>query len=710
MKPIENTMRKRTALFQLAAAGTIALACVAAAGAESDSIALPATQPAAGVSPTSAPIAAPAATDRAHAETSTPFSDDGSELMLFKDIPVVVAAGMREQTVHQAAASVTVVDANDIQLFNYRSLADVLRGQRSFYLYNNGLNTFAGVRGFQRPGDSNARILVLEDGRPTNELIYGQSHLDPNFVVPMEAVKRVEVIRGPGSSLYGTNAMFGVVNVVTKDGSDVNGIVTKIEGGTSETAHANVLYGEKFKNGVDVLADVGGFSTRGDRDIRYDGVNDPAHNEGHIRYGDDQSAVSGFAKIKYGDLTLQADSAVRRTDDSTATYLTSFFNPGNLEERRTNVTLRLDHQISETQDIHAMLYYGRFDFRLKSPYDTTQATEPFTYYSNADDDWVGQQVHYGWQMTKAFHLLVGGDATESIHTRQYDDDTIDGSVLNVPASYSAFGVFAEGEERLTPWLSVTVGGRFDQVQRVGSNVSPRVAAIFTPTKEDTIKLLYGSAFRSPTLSDLLYQTPPPSGVDANPHLKPEKIDTYEVAWERQFHSGWQTSLDGYLWKMEDAIDTGLLGDGSSQQQNLGTLWAHGLEAEIGRKWEDGTSMRFYATYSHATNDGATLTHSPTWITGASIAVPVIGKDTFLAIEPQIVGQMKNNLGQYTDPTFITNVVFTSRDFYKGWTFQAGIYNLFGNYAHLPRENADNQVETTLNYPNPEFMISFSYKF
>ncbi len=80
-----------------------------------------------------------------------------------------------------------------------------------------------GDRGFLRPGEWNARILVAVDGRPTNELIFGQSHLDRDFVVPMEAVKQIEVVRGPGSALYGTNAVFGVVNVVTKDGADVNG-------------------------------------------------------------------------------------------------------------------------------------------------------------------------------------------------------------------------------------------------------------------------------------------------------------------------------------------------------------------------------------------------------------------------------------------------------------------------------------------------------
>ncbi|MBV8781616.1 MAG: TonB-dependent receptor [Phycisphaerae bacterium] len=660
--------------------------------------------------PASEPVDAADLNDITPAVGSAPgIGDDGSELMLFKDIPVVVAADMRKQTLQQAPASVNVVSANDIELFNYRSLADVLRGQRSFYIYNDGLNSFAGVRGFQRPGDPNARILVLEDGRPTNELVYGQSHFDQDFVVPMEAVKQVEIVRGPGSSLYGTNAMFGVINVVTKDGADVNGIAVKTEAGTAETIHENVLYGEQFKGGWDVIADISGFSTAGDQDIIYDGVTDAAHNFGHIRHSDDQDTVTGFAKIKNGPITFQVDSASRQTDDSTATYLTSFFNPGWLKEHQTNATLRLDKAF-DGQDLHAMLYYTHYDFRLKSIYDTTQVTTPYDYYTNAEDDFIGEQVHYGWQVTPDFHLLAGADATEALHTRQYDTDTIDGQILNVPASYSSFGLFVEGEQKVTSWLTVTVGGRFDEVQRVGTNLSPRVAVVVTPTKQDTIKALYGSAFRSPTLADLLYATPPPSGVIANPDLHPEKIATYELAWEHQYKNGWQTTLNGYLWNLTNPVDTAVLPDGSTQQQNGGALWAHGVEAEIDKRWESGASFRAYATYSRATDDNGILSHSPEWITGTSFAVPVLWKNTFLAVEPQIVGSMKNDLGEYVSPTFVTNVIFTSRDVCKGLTFQAGVYNLFANYARLPREGAFNQVQSTLNYPNPEAMVSLTYKF
>jgi outer membrane receptor for ferrienterochelin and colicins len=689
-----------------AALGLVTIAPVRAQDADS----LPmATGPTRTAIPTSRPSTVEAG-DAPLSDTEGPPGEEGSELMLFKDIPVVVAAGMRQQTLRQAPASVSIVTADDIELFNYRSLADVLRAQRSFYVYDDGLNSLAGVRGLQRPNIYNSQILVLEDGCPTNELVYGASSIDQGVGVPMEAIKRIEIVRGPGSSLYGTNAMFGVVNVVTKDGADVNGVVEKTEAGSDETIHQNILYGQAFKNGWDVLADVSGYSTAGDRDIIYDGLTSADYNYGHIRNSDAQYAYSGFAKIKNGPVTFELDSSVRQTDNSAATYLSSFFNPGWQRERRLNATLHLDKDFGDGQELHALVSYGHYDERIDSPYDTTEVPVPYVYYTNADDDYLTEQVHYGWQATKDFHVLMGAEGTEAIHTRQDDSDTVDGSILNVPASYSSYGLFAEGEEQFTRWLSVTVGGRFDDVQRVGNNLSPRFAAIITPTKRDTFKALYGSAFRSPTLADLLYQTPPPSGVITNPDLKPEKIDTYELAWERQYDNGWQTTVDGYLWNMSDPIYTAVLTDGSTQQQNGDNLWAHGVEVEADKKWDSGASLRGYASYSHATQSGAILSHSPAWITGASLAVPVYRKNNILAIEPQFVGQMKNDMGEYTSPTFITNVVFTSREFARGWTFQAGVYNLFGNFARLPREGPFNQVESMLHYPNPEAMVSLSYKF
>jgi outer membrane receptor for ferrienterochelin and colicins len=283
------------------------------------------------------------------------------ELGLYQDIPVVVAASKYAETIHQAPASVSVVTDNDIELFNYRSLADVLRNQRSFYLDTDGLNWFAGARGFLRAGEWNSRLLVLVDDRPTNEIIFGQTHLDMDFVLPMEAVKQVEIIRGPGSALYGTDSVFGVINVVSKNGSDVNGAEVKMEGGTQNSLHANALVG-LTPDGWDILADFSAFTTDGEDHIHYDGVDDPAHNYGNIDNSDNQAAYDGYFKAQKGEFTAEMDFASRRQDNDAATYLASFTDPGTMYEQRVNTTFRVDHDMGNDQSLHVMAYYGHYGY------------------------------------------------------------------------------------------------------------------------------------------------------------------------------------------------------------------------------------------------------------------------------------------------------------------------------------------------------------
>jgi iron complex outermembrane receptor protein len=635
-------------------------------------------------------------------------SGDAPELMLYKDMPVILVAGKREQTQREAPASVSVVTAEDIDLYGFKSLADVLRTQRGFYLNYDGLNWFAGVRGFLRPDEWNARILVLVDGRPTRELIYDQTHLDQDFVVPMEAVERVEIIRGPGSSLYGPDAVFGVINVVTKQGSDVNGVQVKAGGGTKDSGRINTLMGFDTKNGWDILADLSGSTSPGDKDIQFDDITSPALNYGHIINSDYEGVYSGFFKATKDEFTATGDFESRQKSNRDATYDVSWFDPGAMNEQRTNVTFKFDHEVEADQHLRAMAYYGDYRYRQYYQYDDSTGAPEELYNTTAYDNWVGEEVDYDWQVTRQLHLLAGVDGTQAISTVQLDYDTVNGIDVDQKPSYNDAGVFVDGEYKVTRWMDITLGGRMDQIQRIGTTISPRAAVVLTPTKGDTFKLLYGRAFRPPNLYEMFYSSP---GSDTpNPNLNPEICDTYEIDWDHQFTDGWHTTLDGYIWRLQDAIEGVALANGSEEFQNVGTDWARGVEAEVDKRWGSGAQFRAYGSVDRADQDGDTLTHSPQWIVGTSFAIPVINSRTFLSIAPQIVAGMKSDLEVYTKPTYITNIVLTSHNVMQNLDMQVGVYNLFGNYARLPQDNQFDQVQPTLRYPYPELMGSVTYKF
>ena len=125
------------------------------------------------------------------------------------------------QRTTEAPASVTVITASDIETFGWRTLADVLKSVRGFHMTYDRNYSYVGVRAFGRPTDYNNRVLVLVDGHRLNDSIYDGALLGTEFPVDLALVDRVEVIRGPGSALYGTSAFLAVVNVITKKGAQV---------------------------------------------------------------------------------------------------------------------------------------------------------------------------------------------------------------------------------------------------------------------------------------------------------------------------------------------------------------------------------------------------------------------------------------------------------------------------------------------------------
>jgi outer membrane receptor for ferrienterochelin and colicins len=569
---------------------------------------------------TAAPAAGAAAADGAAMQPATtqaaatqpggakgkPAGDGGgaSELMLWQDFPTVLAATKYAQTQSEAPASVTIVTAEDIELFGYRSLADILRTQRSFFLHNDGLWSFAGVRGFLRPGEWNARILVMVDGRPTRDPIYGTTHLDQGMVVPIAAIKRSEIIRGPGSALYGSNAVFAVINIITRDGQDVkNWLEVEGQAGTKDTALGATTFGHKFANGLEVLVSGERFSSAGDRHIDYAGVHDAARNFGRIDYADFEGAGNVFVKARYGELTFEADYEKRSKDNRAATYLTLWDDPGRATDSRSGFTAKWDHKIDDSQGLHAMAYYGRYNYDQDMPYDGGAGVGRYLYTSTADADWIGSDVHYDWQWSPQDRLVLGSETMCTLEADQYDYDTAGGVDLDQSRSVRWWALYAQNEYSPTTWLTLTGGLRADFWDRFDPLLNPRAAAILRPTKADTIKLLYGRAFRAPNLYETYYTVP---GSNAgNRELVPEINDTYEVAWSHDFLEGLKSEISVYYWRVSKSLVDGTDPvSGDTQTQNDGVQQAKGIEAEIEKRWKWGGRLRVSGTLGRAVDAGA----------------------------------------------------------------------------------------------------------
>src|SRR3984893_18300334 len=149
------------------------------------------------------------------------LTDMSLEELLSLHIESVYGASGFKQKVTEAPASVTITTSDEIQKYGYRTLADILTNIRGFYVSNDRNYSYLGVRGYGLPGDYNSRITLLIDGHRLNDNIYEGALIGTEFPIDVDLIDRVEVIRGPNSSLYVASAFLGVINIITKRGHEL---------------------------------------------------------------------------------------------------------------------------------------------------------------------------------------------------------------------------------------------------------------------------------------------------------------------------------------------------------------------------------------------------------------------------------------------------------------------------------------------------------
>ncbi len=172
------------------------------------------------------------------------------DLMSIKIDSVYGASGF-EQKVTEAPASVTIVTSEEIQRYGYRTLADILRNVEGFYVSYDRNYSYVGVRGFGLPGQYNNGIALLVDGHRLNDDIFDAALIGTEFPIDVDLIDRVEVIRGPNSSLYMASAFLAVVNIITKKGRDLPNLSVAAEAGGQGTYEGRLSYGRAFANGLE---------------------------------------------------------------------------------------------------------------------------------------------------------------------------------------------------------------------------------------------------------------------------------------------------------------------------------------------------------------------------------------------------------------------------------------------------------------------------
>ncbi|MBZ0157660.1 MAG: TonB-dependent receptor [Alphaproteobacteria bacterium] len=615
----------------------------------------------------------------AQTETRTAFLHRDEESLIFQEIPSIYGASRFEQEVYEAPSSVSIITADEIRKYGYRNLADVLHGVRGFFVTYDRNYHYIGVRGFARPGDFNTRILLLVDGHRLNDNIYEQASIGTLSLIDVDLIDRIEIIRGPGSSLYGSNAFFGVISIITRSGRHLKGFEASGEVGSFSSRQGRISYGNRYARGMETLLSGTAYESRGQSTIYYREFDDPVTNGGKVENGDGDRFHSLFAKQSFRDFTLEAAFVRRQKEIPTASYGTVFNDSRNQTiDSQSFLDLRYEHSYSGQFEAMARVFYDHYSYDGDYVYDRAAPDGTGSRVLNTDyaqGDWWGAEV----QLTGRFHerhrIVVGAEYRITIRQEQGNYDTE--VYLDDRRKSRNWAFYFQDEVSLHDALVLNAGVRLDQYQTFGSTVTPRAALIYRPFERTYLKFLYGKAFRAPNAYENYYRD---FGViKANPDLRPEMVSTYEAILERYFGENYRGALSAFYYRIHDLISQQTdPSDGLLVFRNVDEVKARGLELEVEGKWDGGWEGRIRYALQKAQDgkSGERLTNSPEHVASFAVTVPLTGQRLFSSLEEQYVSRRKTRGGGTTGSYFLTNITLFGRGVVKGLEMSGSVYNLF----------------------------------
>lgn len=608
--------------------------------------------------------------------SATPFEE-----LMNTEVTTISGASRYEQDINDAPASVSIVTASDIRNGGFRNLAEILNSVLGFYTTYNRDYHFVGTRGFSPLGDYNSRILLLVDGHRLNDGVYEQASLGSDFPVDIDLIDRVEVIRGPGSSLYGTNAFLAVINVITISGRDLKGGELSGSGGSYNTWAGRATGGGKTASGVEFLLSGGYNDADGKGRLLFPEYH--AMDGGIARGLDGERSWNLLTKIGWKDFSLLLLHQDRNKSVPTAPYYSIFNDPAEKSiDRHTLLGLGFKHSGSFL-DLDARLTYNRYEFVGEYPLDSSGSRTLNR--DTALSEWIGLDVLASKTIGDHF-VTIGMEQRWQFTQQQRNVNVVplSGYILNDNHHNLVQGYYLQDEWHILKNLILNAGFRADIYNNFGATVNPRGALVWKPRESTVLRLSYGEAFRAPNAYELYYDDQ--ASMKGNAGLNPEKNRTLELGWNEFFNDNYKISVNGfYLWisdLLEQVTDPG---DGMLVFRNQGRVDSRGIELQAEGKWENGFSGRIGYTYQDVKNlgTGRFVINSPRNLVKASITAPLPLKKSFATLEMYYGGSRLNSWGEKIGGAAVVNLTLINRDLVQGLDLSASVCNLFDTRYSSP---------------------------
>ena len=641
-----------------------------------------------------------------HAQTNVP---DLTQLSLTELMNISVsAASKRPERTTDAPSSVTIITSDEIKRYGYRTLGDALASAQGFYTSYDRNNLFLGTRGINL-GDFNDRILVLVNGHRINNDFNDGAFVGAGFLLDVDLVDRVEIIRGPSAVLYGNNAFFGVINVITRQGRELNGLEASGEYGSFDTGKVRATYGFAT-NGFQLLLSGTYYDSEGQDRLFYQEFNTPAQNHGVAQNMDGGSFDNFFGSLGYKDLTLEGAFNYRDKINPTAQYLTTFNDPRlrSIDEQGY-LTLKFTHNFADDLDVMAQIYCDDYTHQIGYPQLTNAVSSRLSTERDLGQ-WWGTELQVNKHLWDRHVITVGAE---------YRDDFLQDSRVSVqgqPAQGSYvtsgranYGFYAQGDFAVLTNLHLTGGIRYDQYGDFESTANPRVALIYHPWDESTFKAIYGTAFRAPSFYELATSVHP---------LNPEKIGSYELVYEQEMGRYLRSSLSGFYNQMSDLL---VFSSGSFTNFNANTK---GLEVALeGGFLTNGLRGRVSYSLQQTRNSavGWQIPDSPEHLVKLNLTAPIVPDKVFAGVEFQY-DSSRRSLHNTTDGggqpvtvqgvdaagAGVVNLTLLAQNLVKNLEFSASVYNVLDHRYSDPASQF--HVQDTIEQDGRTFRLKLTYRY
>jgi outer membrane receptor protein involved in Fe transport len=614
----------------------------------------------------------------------------------------VTAASRVAERIEDAPASVSIIDGRELRAFGYPTIVEALRGSRGVAVHDDTAYASIGIRGLGILGNYGNRVLVLADGHPMNDDVIGSSYVGYDNRVDLDDVERIELVRGPGSVLYGTGAFSGVVNLVSRGRSVPNRVHAQIGAMGEGVMRARAGFSLGFGRDAGVTASVAIARSDGaDRtvDVVDDSVNPPVARQLTARNNAAFTAGTFNARAWWKDLSLQLFWAARDVSNSLGIYGTTFNDSNShLVDARSFAELRFEPRLGSIGRLFLRAHANLYQFRSAYAYDTNPKSEEY------DSFWYGVEARAQFDLHRAFRLTAGGEFQHhpSVAFFGYDRLTnVRYTDVKSPLLIGAGYLLAEGDP--TSWFRYSLGARVDGYSTFGVSVNPRAALIFRPIQAATLKITGGQAFRAPSIYELFYadngvtQVPACDPMRRTPcTLGPETIRSAEVEYSHRFLSEWVAVAAAHGSLTERVIVSeggGTMADPAIYRNANAPILVVGGDVELRREWLGGWMLSLMYGYQRARlldPAGEQLVlNSPEHLASAKAVAPIVPGllqiATRLSLEsprPARAGPLTTEQ-EYSPWAIVGDVVASGRVERFGIRYSVGIYNVFDWRYSLP---------------------------